>query len=100
MLTDSALLCYKQLFLPALRSVAVVNTLNIEKGFYTFFIFTYVKLSGLMKLDLSQLRIHSFMVSKAETALDEGSHSLFLCEDDSFFFFFFLEDLFNYAKRK
>lgn len=46
--------------------MAVVNTPNIGKGFYTFFTFTYIKLTGLMNLDLSQLRLHSFTLSKVK----------------------------------
>lgn len=46
--------------------LAVVNTPNIGKGFYAFFIFTYVKLTGLMNLDLSRLRLHSFTLSKVK----------------------------------
>lgn len=86
--------------------LAVVNTPNIEKGFYTFFIFRYIKLTGLMNLDLSRLRLHSFTVSKVKRQHWMKDLIPSFCMKMIVFFFFLMclfhidEDLFNYAKKK
>lgn len=60
-LTYSVFLCDKLLLLPFLRSVVGCGKhAKHWKRFYTFSIFIYMKLTGLMNLDLSWLRLHSF----------------------------------------